>query len=101
MPIKKTSKGWYWGSKGPFKSKKKARQVEKAAYASGYKKKKKKKRRKKMEQLVPYIVVIGLVWFYFRFIGYRRSSKRSGSEVGPGSGNEVGPQGPQGPQEGD
>ncbi len=46
-----------------------------------------------MEQLVPYIVVMGLVWFYFRFIGYRRSSK--------GSGNEVGPQGPQGPQEGD
>ena len=54
-----------------------------------------------MEQLVPYIVVMGLVWFYFRSIGYRRSSKRSGSEVGPGSGNEVGPQGPQGPQEGD
>ena len=62
-----------------------------------------------MEQLVPYIVVMGLVWFYFRFIGYRRSSKGSGNEVGPGSGNEVGPgsgnevgpQGPQGPQEGD
>jgi hypothetical protein len=43
-----------------------------------------------MEQLVPYIVVMGLVWFYFSFIGYRRSSKGSGNEVGP-----------QGPQEGD
>ncbi len=29
MPIKKTKKGWYWGSKGPFNSKKKAQQVAK------------------------------------------------------------------------
>jgi hypothetical protein len=43
MPIRKTSKGWYWGSKGPFKTKKKAGEVGKAAYASGYKKKPKKK----------------------------------------------------------
>ena len=38
MPIKKTNKGWYWGSKGPFNSKKKAQQVAQAAYASGYQK---------------------------------------------------------------
>jgi uncharacterized protein len=37
MPIRRTAKGWYWGSKGPFKTKAKARQVERAAYASGYK----------------------------------------------------------------
>lgn len=36
MPIKKTSKGWYWGSKGPFATREKAEQVQRAAYASGY-----------------------------------------------------------------
>ena len=41
MPITKTSKGWKWGSKGPFKTKKKAQQVARAAYASGYKEKRK------------------------------------------------------------
>ena len=41
MPIRKTSRGWYWGPKGPFKTKRKALDVQKAAYASGYKKKKK------------------------------------------------------------
>ena len=40
MPIRKTTKGWYWGSKGPFESKKKALAVQGAAYASGYKGKK-------------------------------------------------------------
>lgn len=40
MPIRKTKRGWFWGSKGPFKTKKKAEQVRKAAYASGYKKRK-------------------------------------------------------------
>ena len=40
MPIRKTKKGYKWGSKGPFKTKKKAQEVAKAAYASGYKKKK-------------------------------------------------------------
>lgn len=40
MPIRKTAKGWKWGSKGPFKTRKKAEQVARAAYASGYKKKK-------------------------------------------------------------
>jgi len=44
MPVRKTSKGWYWGSKGPFKTKTKARKVEKAAYASGYKKNKRRKK---------------------------------------------------------
>lgn len=39
MPLRKTKKGWYWGSKGPFKSKKKAQEVARAAYAHGYKKK--------------------------------------------------------------
>ena len=38
MPIKRTDKGWYWGSKGPFKSKRKAQKVAQAAYASGYQK---------------------------------------------------------------
>jgi hypothetical protein len=37
MPYRKTDKGWYWGSKGPFSTKTKAIQVAKAAYASGYK----------------------------------------------------------------
>ena len=37
MPIRKTSKGWWWGSKGPFKTKAKAEEVRRAAYAGGYK----------------------------------------------------------------
>ena len=42
MPIRKTKKGWYWGSKGPFKTRKKAASVARAAHAHGYKKKKKR-----------------------------------------------------------
>lgn len=42
MPIRHTKKGWYWGSKGPFKTKKKAQAVARAAHASGYKSKKKR-----------------------------------------------------------
>ena len=38
MPINKKDDGWYWGNKGPFKSKDKAEEVQRAAYASGYKK---------------------------------------------------------------
>lgn len=38
MPIRKTDKGWYWGSRGPYATKAKALQVSRAAYASGYKK---------------------------------------------------------------
>ena len=38
MPIKRTDKGWYWGSKGPFKSKRKAQKVAQASYASEYQK---------------------------------------------------------------
>jgi len=41
MPIRKVKGGYKWGSKGPFKTRKKAEEVRKAAYASGYKKKKK------------------------------------------------------------
>ena len=41
MPVRKTTKGWMWGSKGPFKTKKKEQAVGRAAYASGYKHKKK------------------------------------------------------------
>jgi len=37
MPYRKTDKGWFWGSKGPFATKAKAIQVARAAYASGYK----------------------------------------------------------------
>lgn len=36
MPYKKTTKGWYWGSKGPFATLQKAQAVARAAYASGY-----------------------------------------------------------------
>ena len=36
MPIRHTDKGWYWGSNGPFKSRKKAEAVRRAAYANGY-----------------------------------------------------------------
>lgn len=36
MPIHKTAKGYYWGSKGPFPTRQKAEEVAKAAYASGY-----------------------------------------------------------------
>ena len=37
MPVHKKGDKWYWGDIGPFDSKEKARQVGKAAYASGYK----------------------------------------------------------------
>ena len=37
MPLRKTDKGWMWGSQGPFPSKAKALAVARAAYASGYK----------------------------------------------------------------
>lgn len=47
MPVRKTAKGWFWGSKGPFTSKKKAEEVMKAAYANGYKGKKKNGGKKK------------------------------------------------------
>ena len=36
MPIRKTNKGWYWGSRGPFDTKAKAVQVGQAAHASGF-----------------------------------------------------------------
>jgi len=36
MPITKRSDGWYWGSKGPFKTKSKALEIQRAAYANGY-----------------------------------------------------------------
>ena len=39
MPITKKKDGFYWGSRGPFKTRKKAVQVAQAAYASGYVKK--------------------------------------------------------------
>lgn len=37
MPYRKTDKGWFWGSKGPFATKLQAIKVARAAYASGYK----------------------------------------------------------------
>jgi hypothetical protein len=37
MPYRKTTKGWYWGSKGPFPTLQKAQSVARAAYAAGYK----------------------------------------------------------------
>ena len=39
MPIRRTSKGYYWGEKGPFPTREKAEAVERAAYANGYRKK--------------------------------------------------------------
>lgn len=39
MPLSKKKDGWYWGGKGPFPTKKKAQEIARAAYASGYKKK--------------------------------------------------------------
>ena len=36
MPITKRNGKYYWGSKGPFDSRKKAEQVEQAAHSSGY-----------------------------------------------------------------
>ena len=38
MPISKKGDSWYWGSQGPFETKKKAEEVQRAAYASGYEK---------------------------------------------------------------
>lgn len=37
MPLRKTGKGWFWGSQGPFDTKAKALSVARAAYAHGYK----------------------------------------------------------------
>ena len=39
MPIHKTEKGYQWGTKGPYTTKEKAEQVQRAAYATGYKEK--------------------------------------------------------------
>lgn len=36
MAYRKTAKGWYWGSKGPFPTLQKAQAVARAAYAGGY-----------------------------------------------------------------
>ena len=42
MPIRKVKGGYKWGSKGPFKTRAKAAEVARAAYAHGYRGKKKK-----------------------------------------------------------
>jgi len=36
MPVRRRKDGFYWGSKGPFKTRRKAVEVGRAAYASGY-----------------------------------------------------------------
>lgn len=36
MPIKQKNGKWYWGSQGPFESKKKAEEVAQAAHAAGF-----------------------------------------------------------------
>ena len=41
MPIRKTEQGYYWGTKGPYPTKEKAEEVQRAAYSAGYKEKKK------------------------------------------------------------
>lgn len=35
-PIRHTREGWFWGGRGPFRSREKAGQVARAAYAGGY-----------------------------------------------------------------
>tara|TARA_R110002033_G_scaffold170725_1_gene213944 strand:+ start:1278 stop:1436 length:159 start_codon:yes stop_codon:yes gene_type:complete len=42
MPITKKKDGWYWGSRGPYASLKKAEEVAAAANTAGYKGKKSK-----------------------------------------------------------
>ena len=44
MPIRKTDKGYYWGSKGPFPTRQKAEEVARAAYSHGYKEPSKSKK---------------------------------------------------------
>lgn len=39
MPIQRKSGGWYWGTKGPFKTRAEAVKVAQAAYAHGYRRK--------------------------------------------------------------
>lgn len=36
MPVQQRDGKWYWGTKGPFDTEQKAREVERAAYANGY-----------------------------------------------------------------
>lgn len=36
MPVQQKDGKWFWGSKGPFETKEKAEEVERAAYANGY-----------------------------------------------------------------
>lgn len=36
MPVEEISGKWYWGKEGPFDTKEKAEEVERAAYANGY-----------------------------------------------------------------
>jgi len=36
-PIRHTTQGWYWGGRGPFPTREKAVEVQRAAYAAGYK----------------------------------------------------------------
>lgn len=36
MPVEEKNGKWYWGKKGPFDTKEKAEEVERAAYANGY-----------------------------------------------------------------
>jgi len=47
MPVTKAKGGYKWGSKGPFKTKRKAKQVARAARSAGYRPSKKAKGRGK------------------------------------------------------
>jgi len=38
MPVYRQGNDWYWGPQGPFDTRKKAEEVQRAAYASGYQK---------------------------------------------------------------
>lgn len=43
MPIRHTERGWWWGSRGPFKTRAKALAVAAAAHASGFRERHRKK----------------------------------------------------------
>lgn len=38
MPVERRGEKWYWGNQGPFDTRKKAQDVQRAAHASGYQK---------------------------------------------------------------
>jgi len=75
MPIQHKTDGWYWGSKGPFKTKKKAESVQTAAYASGYKKNDKSLTKEKLMEFIDE----AFAGFYGTALGKQHKLKSVGS----------------------